>query len=125
MLINSVEFGTDFLNKWSETIIYDYNKRSADQNRLGNKGVHVLSYYLDKYELKLIYHESQIHFLISDQIRRYLDAKIDFEHLTHQHFQYFSDVVEYVLKFELVMKQLRSEFKNNLPRNYKINQILE
>lgn len=126
MDIKSVEYGRQFLERYDkDLVIYDYTKRSPDKNPLGNEGMHVIAYICDKYNVKLIYHETRIHFLISDDIRRYIDGKIFYPFITQQHFVYFEDVIKYLIEFESQVSKLKSEFGPDLPNQYKRQEKLQ
>lgn len=102
MDFNSIDFGLIFLKQFdTEVVIYDYTKMSPDKNKLDNEGVHLIAYIYDRYSLKLIYHQTGIHFLITDQLYRYIDKKIFYTFITRQHFTYYEDVVKFLIDFEV------------------------
>ena len=126
MDFNSIDFGLIFLKQFHpEVVIYDYTKMSPDKNKLGNEGVHLIVYICDRYSLKLIYHETSIHFLITDQLYRYIDKKIFYPFVTRQHFTYYEDVVKFLIDCESKTRQLKHGFQVELPIEYQRQEKLE
>ena len=125
MDIKSIEYGFEFLKKFGELTIYDYTNMPLHKNKLGNEGVHLIAYICDRYSLKLIYHETSIYFLITDQLYRYIDKKIFYPFLTRQHFTYYEDVVKFLIDCESKTKQLKDGFQVELPIEYQRQEKLE
>lgn len=126
MDFNSIDFGLIFLKQFdTEVVIYDYTKMSPDKNKLDNEGVHLIAYIYDRYSLKLIYHQTGIHFLITDQLYRYIDKRIFYTFITRQHFTYYEDVVKFLIDFEVKTNQLKDGFRVELPIEYQRQEKLE
>lgn len=125
MDIKSIEHGSEFLKKFGDLTIYDYVNMPLDKNKLGNQGAHLIAYICDRYSLKLIYHETHIHFLITDQLYRYIDKKIFYPFVSRQHFTYYEDVINFLIDFEVKTKQLKDGFQVELPIEYQRQEKLE
>jgi hypothetical protein len=124
-MISNPQYGKNILSRFSEKItVYDY---SDIESQYGNEGISVLGWD-GRYSFRINYKNMGVSFIINDDYFTYIDCIIFYENLTKSHYEYFSDVIEYLQLHREKLKQINNEFRQILPINYirneKLNQII-
>lgn len=118
MDIKTPEFGQHFLSQFSSDVTkYDYTVVPKEKNPLGHKGITLLIYD-GKYNVKLLYNDLCLVFLIEDGYYQYINHQVTYDSLSQAHFDYINDMILYFKSHEKKLSEMITGFGVKLPINY-------
>ena len=128
-MILDPEYGREILGRFSSNItMYDYTNKTREENPLGHKGISVIVWDGGQYNCSINYQEDGVLFKIENDFYKYINKKISNEHLTKAHYEYYSDVIEYLRSHSIKIREMSRGFGQQLPINYirdeKINELI-